>query len=122
MASAKTYADTAESDAIVTAGSYTDTREVSILSVLRGELSAVAGTDITEQLGTFVSRSSFTIANPVSLANNDILVFVNGLQIHRSADLEAEGFATDDGATFNLRHLGYEIDANDHVVVVGVAA
>ena len=80
----QSYTDQAEADAIAAAGSYTDTREVSILSVLRGELSAVAGTDILEQVGVFASITSFRAATQLSLVNNDILVFVNGLQDSQS--------------------------------------
>ena len=117
----QSYTDQAEADAIAAAGSYTDTREVSILSVLRGELSAVAGTDILEQVGVFASITSFRAATQLSLVNNDILVFVNGLQIHKASE-GVDGYATSDGQSFTVSGLGYDLESSDHIIVVGVAA
>ena len=116
----QSYTDQAEADAIAAAGSYTDTREVSILSVLRGELSAVAGTDILEQVGVFASITSFRAATQLSLVNNDILVFVNGLQIHKASE-GVDGYATSDGQSFTVSGLGYDLESSDHIIVVGVA-
>jgi hypothetical protein len=116
----QSYADQAEADAIATAGSYTDTREISILSVLRGELSAVAGTDILEQVGVFTSITSFRAATQLSLVNNDILVFVNGLQVHKASE-GVDGYTTSDGQTFTVSGLGYDLESSDHLIVVGVA-
>ena len=58
------------------------------------------------------------------------MVFINGLQIHAQADGFNEGydFDTADGVTFNVDYrgdgtstLGYDLETNDHIVVVGVA-
>ena len=117
----QSYTDQAEADAIAAAGSYTDTREVSILSVLRGELSAVAGTDILEQVGVFASITSFRATTQLSLVNNDILVFVNGLQIHKASE-GVDGYTTSDGQSFTVSGLGYDLESSDHIIVVGVAA
>jgi len=115
LSSAKSYADVAEADA----NGYTDDRETSILSVLRGELEAVAGTDKLEQIAT-IAGEGFTTALQLSQANNDILVFVNGLQIHASIE-GREGFVYD-GARFDVINLGYALEANDHIVVIGIKA
>ena len=117
----QSYADQAEADAIATAGSYTDTREVSILSVLRGELAAVAGTDILEQVGVFTNATSFRATTQLSLVNNDILVFVNGLQVHKASE-GVDGYTTSDGQSFTVSGLGYDLESSDHIIVVGVAA
>ena len=116
----QSYADQAEADAIATAGSYTDTREVSILSVLRGELAAVAGTDILEQVGVFTNATSFRATTQLSLVNNDILVFVNGLQVHKASE-GVDGYTTSDGQSFTVSGLGYDLESSDHIIVVGVA-
>ena len=116
----QSYADQAEADAIATAGSYTDTREVSILSVLRGELAAVAGTDILEQVAGFTNATSFRAPTQLSLVNNDILVFVNGLQVHKASE-GVDGYTTSDGQTFTVSGLGYDLESSDHLIVVGVA-
>mgnify|MGYP003663652078 CR=1 FL=1 len=116
----QSYADQAEADAIATAGSYTDTREVSILSVLRGELAAVAGTDILEQVGVFTNATSFRAPTQLSLVNNDILVFVNGLQVHKASE-GVDGYTTSDGQSFTVSGLGYDLESSDHIIVVGVA-
>jgi hypothetical protein len=120
---ATSKADAAETDAIASAKTYTDTRETSILSTLRGEISAVAGVDKVEQIAALVDGSvtEFSVTTPLSLANNDILVFVNGLQIHKSSEV-IDGFATADGRTFVISGLGYTLEATDHIVVVGVEA
>ena len=116
----QSYTDQAEADAIATAGSYTDTREVSILSVLRGELAAVAGTDILEQVGVFTNATSFRAPTQLSLVNNDILVFVNGLQVHKASE-GVDGYTTSDGQSFTVSGLGYDLESSDHIIVVGVA-
>ena len=114
------YTDQAAQDAAAAAGSYTDTREVSILSVLRGELSAVAGTDILEQVAGFTNATSFRAPTQLSLVNNDILVFVNGLQVHKASE-GVDGYSTSNGQTFTVSGLGYDLESSDHIIVVGVA-
>ena len=116
----QSYTDQAAQDAAAAAGSYTDTREVSILSVLRGELSAVAGTDILEQVAGFTNATSFRAPTQLSLVNNDILVFVNGLQVHKASE-GVDGYSTSNGQTFTVSGLGYDLESSDHIIVVGVA-
>ena len=118
--------------ALSSANGYTDGREISILSVLRSEISAVAGTDKIEQVSVEILplTHQFRIVTPISSDNMDIMVFINGLQIHAQADGFNEGydFDTADGVTFNVDYrgdgtstLGYDLETNDHIVVVGVA-
>ena len=116
-----TAISTAKSEAIASAKTYTDGRETSILSTLRGEISAVAGVDKLEQMAVVAAAENFSVTKPLSLANNDILVFVNGLQIHESR-IGSDGFTTIDGQQFSVTNLGYPLDENDHIVVVGVEA
>ena len=116
----QSYTDQAAQDAAAAAGSYTDTREISILSVLRGELSAVAGTDILEQVAGFTNATSFRAPTQLSLVNNDILVFVNGLQVHKASE-GVDGYSTANGQTFTVSGLGYDLESSDHIIVVGVA-
>ena len=121
LVSAKTYADTAESDAITSANGYTDTEIGKLDTTLRGVIDGVAGTDKVEQIAVFASPAEFSVTNRLSLDNNDILVFVNGLQIHRASEV-IDGFTTGDGQAFTVSGLGYDLEESDHIVVVGVAA
>jgi hypothetical protein len=117
----ESYADQAEIDAVASAATYTDGRETSILSTLRGEISTLAGTDKLEQLAINILENSFSIGAALETVNNDILVFVNGLQIHRSSE-GVDGFATADGQAFTVSALGYILEESDHIVVIGVLA
>ena len=105
----------------VASTNYTDGRETSILSVLRGEISSLAGTDKLEQIATFTNKTSFSLAEGVKLDNLDVLVYVNGLQIHRSAGGEGYTIAAG-GQSFAVEGLGYELEENDHIVVIGIKA
>ncbi len=113
LSSAKSYADVAESDAVSTAATYTNNRETSILSTLRGEIAGLAGTDKLEQTATFGSTTTFSIATEIDLDNDDILVFVNGLQI--------TDYTTTDGENFTVSGLGYDLENSDDIIVIGVA-
>ena len=119
----QSYADQAEADAIATAGSYTDTREISILSVLRGELATVSGTDKLKQKASFVSTTEFSVATAVDTDNNDILVFVNGLQVYKiiGGSGSVGWSVAANGEDFTVRGLGYTLENSDHIIVVGVA-
>ena len=117
----KAYADTAETDAIASAKSYTDDEISDLDTELRAVIAGVAGVDKLEQIGIFADGRNFSVVKALSLANNDILVFVNGLQIHQ-ASISTDGFTTIDGVAFSVTNLGYELDENDHIVVVGVEA
>ncbi len=75
-----------------------------------------------EQGGTILSGSQFSVGTQVAFgAGDDLLVFINGHNIHKSGTIEgnSEGYDTVDGTTFNLVSIGYNIDAEDHVTVLG---
>ena len=127
LVSAKAHADQAEIDAVATAAtaseSYTDGRETSILSVLRGELATVSGTDKLKQKASFVSTTEFSVATAVDTDNNDILVFVNGLQVYKiiGGSGSVGWSVAANGEDFTVRGLGYTLENSDHIIVVGVA-
>ena len=139
------YADTAEADAIASAKSYSDglatnydasgsaaaalsaaksdasAKDAVILSTLRDEIADLGAIDKLEQLAGGITAAGFRVVDAVSDANFDILVFVNGLQIHRSSET-VDGFSTSNGSDFIVSGLGYDLDAEDHVVVIGSRA
>jgi len=139
------YADTAEADAVASAKSYSDglatnydaagsaaaalsaaksdasAKDAVILSTLRGEIADLGAIDKLEQLAGGITAAGFKVVEAVSDENFDILVFVNGLQIHRSSE-SVDGFSTADGSEFIVSGLGYDLDAEDHVVVIGSRA
>ena len=110
---AATDATSKANAALVDGKSYTDGRETSILSTLRGEISGLAGTDKLEQAATFGTVTTFSVATEIDLDNDDILVFVNGLQI--------TDYTTTDGENFTVSGLGYDLESSDDIVVIGVA-
>ena len=74
------------------------------------------------QLGTFVSPTSFTVPLAVGVsATTDILVFINGHNIHVESE-GVDGWNSANGQTFNLVGIGYDIDAEDHIYVVAPRA
>ena len=78
---------------------------------------------VFEQGGTVGSTTQFTLGQPVKFGvNDDLLVFINGHNIHKNGVVEGatEGYETADGVTFDLISIGYDIDATDHVTVVGI--
>ena len=94
-----------------------DTAESDIDS-LEGRVNTLEGLDVTHQFGDFVNGTTFRVLTGIytTVAPK---VFINGLQVHELAN--GEGFELDnDGMTFNLTNLGYNIDAQDHIVVYGV--
>ena len=110
---AATDATSKANAALVDGKSYTDGRETSILSTLRGEISGLAGTDKLEQTGTFGTVTTFSVATEIDLDNDDILVFVNGLQI--------TDYTTTDGENFTVSGLGYDLESSDDIIVIGVS-
>ena len=91
-----------------------------LTNALDSRIDTLEGQDIVQQVGTFVSGTSFTVANPVVTTDLGLKVFINGLQIHANAS--GDGYTVVGGRTFTLVTLGYAIDANDHIVVYGVNA
>ena len=83
----------------------------------------VVGSDIVTavQGGSFKSKTATFQVD----ANDELDVFVNGLQVHRAiyggevAKAAAEGWVSDDGINFIVQNLGYSIDADDHIIISG---
>ena len=103
------------------------------ISTTGGEITAInASIDslelydlVFEQQGNVASTTQFTVNAPVKFgSNDDLLVFINGHNIHKNGTIEGttEGYQTADGATFDLVSIGYDIDVTDHVTVVGIRA
>ena len=97
------------------------TKDAVILSTLRGEIADLGAIDKLEQLAGGITAAGFKVTEAVSDENFDILVFVNGLQIHRSSE-SVDGFSTSNGSDFIVKGLGYDLDAEDHIVVIGSRA
>ena len=75
------------------------------------------------EMGSFVSRNQFVIANAVDVRpTKDLLVFINGHNIHPLQGEAGDGYQSVDGRTFDLVNLGYDIDGTDHIYVTGVRA
>ena len=89
-----------------------------------------------KQGGEPTSTTSFRVVTAVRFSSSDdLLVFVNGLEVHPvgitvltgeefgAAPVgTAEGYSTANGQTFTMAQLGYDLEANDHIHVVGVRA
>lgn len=75
------------------------------------------------QLGAFRTATTFALTQGVKFASTaDLLVFVNGHNIHPLQGEGSDGYSTIDGLNFTLTNIGYDIDANDHIYVTGVTA
>ena len=101
------------------------------LSVDELAIDAVAsGITYAHDFGTVVSKTQFTISNVLDVrSTKDLLVFINGHNIHPLKAFEGEGereggdgYQSADGQTFDLVNIGYEIDATDHIYVTGIRA
>ena len=106
----------------------------SIDSLLSAEIAALAA-DANEYLHQMWDVASvandgegvqtFRVVAPVEFAaSDDLLVFVNGHNIHPEFTFKdvAEGWSTENGQTFKVTNIGYTLDADDHVYVVGKKA
>ena len=112
--SAKVGITTAQSTAISTNSSN--------ISALAGRVTTLEGLDVVQQVGAFVDARNFALDKSVSTSDNNITVFINGLQIHEFVEGVADGYTTANGKQFLLTGLGYNLEANDHVIVLGVLA
>ena len=112
--SAKVGITTAQSTAISTNSSN--------ISALAGRVTTLEGLDVVQQVGAFVDARNFALEQTVSTSDNNITVFINGLQIHEFVEGVADGYTTANGKQFLLTGLGYNLEANDHVIVLGVLA
>jgi rhodanese-related sulfurtransferase len=108
----------------------------SIDSLLSAEIAALAA-DANEYLHQMWDVATladgeegvqtFRVPLPVEFAaSDDLLVFVNGHNIHPEFTFEKdggiEGWSTANGQTFKVTNIGYALDADDHVYVVGKKA
>ena len=112
LVSAKTYADTAESDAIASANGYTDTE----IAALDSRIDGLEGASFEEVVAAFVSATEFSSGVKFDVAN--VKVFVNGLQIHEASE-GIDGWRSADGLNFTVEGLGYELEGDDHIIVSG---
>ena len=81
--------------------------------------------DMAHEFGTFRGVTSFAIANAVQFSGtDDLLVFVNGHNIHPFTGNEETGvgYQTPDGLTFNFTNIGYDLEATDTFYVTGKKA
>ncbi len=90
-------------------------------------LATLIGTadDMAHEFGTFRGVTSFSIANAVQFqGTDDLLVFVNGHNIHPFTGSEETGvgYQTPDGLTFNFTNIGYDLEATDTFYVTGKKA
>jgi hypothetical protein len=76
--------------------------------------------EYVHQMGAFRSRNEFAIAGVRFAAKEDLLVFINGHNIHPIIGESGDGWSTIDGVNFTLTNIGYDIDAEDHIYVTGV--
>ena len=83
----------------------------------------MAGVNSDEVVATFASRTSFSVAEAFAIGGH-VAVFVNGLQVHEAFGEEdrAEGWRSDDGLTFTVQNLGYDLEDDDHIIVSGTLA
>ena len=76
--------------------------------------------EYVHQMGAFRSKTEFAIAGVRFAAKEDLLVFINGHNIHPLVGESGDGWSTVDGVNFTLTNIGYDIDAEDHIYVTGV--
>mgnify|MGYP000085194079 CR=1 FL=1 len=108
----QSYADTAEADAIASANSHTDT-EIAALDL---RIDGLEGASFEEVVANFVDITGFSSGVQFNLDN--VKVFVNGLQIHEAAE-GIDGWRSADGLSFTVEGLGYDLEADDHIIVSG---
>ena len=96
---------------------------------------AMNGSTYIKQGGLVSAADTFRILQAVKItSSDDLLVFVNGLEIHPvgikinsggemggAQAATSEGY-TVTGTTFTVANLGYDLEGDDHVHVVGVKA
>ena len=108
----KAYADTAEADAIASAKTYTDTE----IATLDSRIDGLEGASFEEVVANFVDATSFSSGVQFDLGN--VKVFVNGLQIHEAGE-GIDGWNSADGSNFTVAGLGYNLEADDHIIISG---
>ena len=83
-----------------------------------------SATTYLHEMGTFVTRTQFEIRGFAAdvRPTKDLLVFINGHNIHPFQGEGSDGYQSADGRTFDLVNIGYDIDATDHIYVTGIRA
>ena len=103
------------------------------ITVLEGEVDALENAidgfsfDSAEVVGSDIVAAGFKskTATFQVAANDELDIFVNGLQVHRAhyegeeLKAAAEGWISLDGINFTVQNLGYALDANDHIIISG---
>lgn len=103
--------------------SASDFTAATAFNTLAGRVDTLEALDVVQQVGTFVDTRTFSLPFGVSTSDNNIAVFINGLQIHEYNETSSpDGYTTVDGTTFALTNLGYDLEADDHIIVLGVIA
>ena len=92
---------------------------------LQTQIDNLAGVNSDEVVATLVeaSTTSFRVETAFNIGGH-VVVFVNGLQVHELfGEAEAaEGWRSVDGLVFTVQNLGYDLEADDHIVVSGTLA
>jgi len=123
-----TNSDVASIDTVIAALGNTYATDVELsgavsVEKLRAENAEAAlaqADEYVHQMGTFRSASEFRITGLRFAAKEDLLVFINGHNIHPIIGESGDGWSTVDGVNFTLTNIGYDIDAEDHIYVTGV--
>ena len=102
--------------ALVDAKKYTNDEIAALDADLQGQIDGLAGVAFEEVLANFGDVA--TMISPIPFDVNNVKVFVNGLQIHEAGN-GGEGWSSADGATFKFANLGYDLEADDHVIISG---
>ena len=97
-----------------------DAVSVEKLRAENAEAALAQADEYVHQMGTFRSATEFRITGLRFAAKEDLLVFINGHNIHPIIGESGDGWSTIDGVNFTLANIGYDIDAEDHIYVTGV--
>jgi hypothetical protein len=123
-----------DADASIDSIELIDSKQTVDITALEGQ------TTYIKQGGLPAGATQFRVNTGVKVgANDDLSVFINGLEVHpvglaqlatsdggefgASQASSAEGYTVNaTGTTFTLANLGYDLEATDHVHVIGVQA
>ena len=126
--------DTAQNNSI-DALQLVDTAQNNSIDSIEVAISSIGGGLVYVKQGAMAASSITFRANaPVRFGTGDDLsVYINGLEIHPRHITVAqgeefgvgtsttEGYGTSDGQNFTIYNLGYTLEADDHIHVVGIA-
>ena len=80
----------------------------------------MSGVNSDEVVATWASITSFNVRAAFKIGGH-VVVFVNGLQIHEAAE-GIDGWRSANGKDFTVEGLGYDLEADDHIIVSGTLA